>query len=123
MTDALMTTWDSPHLGDDLLRHTPNLRIIAHCGGEVKSRFATRLFDKLTITNSAGPMARATAELGAAFLLYCARDVDRYRDSLRKPSNREHSYVHLHATAEVIANREFAMFGFARRGPALRDLL
>ena len=90
---------------------------------EVKSRFATRLFDKLTITNSAGPMARATAELGAAFLLYCARDVDRYRDRLRKPSNREYSDVHLHGTAEFIANREVAMIGFGRVGRALVDLL
>jgi len=123
MADALMTTWDSPHLGDDFLPHTPNLRIIAHCGGEVKSRFATRLFDKLTITNSAGPMARATAELGAAFLLYCARDVDRYRNTLRKPSNREYSNVHIHGTAEFIANREVAMIGFGRVGRALVDLL
>jgi len=123
MADALMTTWDSPHLGDDLLPHAPNLRIIAHCGGEVQSRFATRLFDKLTITNSAGPMARATAELGAAFLLYCARDVDRYRDRLRKPSNREYSNVHLNGTAESIANREVAMIGFGRVGRALVDLL
>ncbi len=121
--DALMTTWDSPHIGDDLLPHAPKLRIIAHCGGEVKSRFATRLFDKLTITNSAGPMARATAELGAAFLLYCARDVDRYRDRLRKPSNREYSHVHLHGTAESIANRDVAMIGFGRVGRALVDLL
>ena len=123
MADALITTWDSPHLSDDLLSHTPKLRIIAHCGGEVKSRFATRLFDKLTITNSAGPMARATAELGAAFLLYCARDVDRYRDRLRKPSNREYSNVHLHGTGEFIANREVAMIGFGRVGRALADLL
>ena len=122
-SDALMTTWDSPHLGDDLLLQAPKLRIIGHCGGEVKSRFATRLFEKLTITNSAGPMARATAELGAAFLLYCARDVDRYRDRLRKPSNREYSNVHLHGTAEFIANREVAMIGFGRVGRALVDLL
>jgi phosphoglycerate dehydrogenase-like enzyme len=121
--DALMTTWDSPYLGADLLPTAPKLRIIAHCGGEVKSRFATRLFDKLTITNSADPMARATAELGAAFLLYCARDVDRYRDRLRKPSNREYSDVHLHGTTEYLANREVAMIGFGRVGRALVDLL
>src|SRR5438552_18584923 len=68
-------------------------------------------------------MARATAELGAAFLLYCARDVDRYRDRLRKPSNREYSNVHLNGTAESIANREVAMIGFGRVGRALVDLL
>lgn len=38
-TQALATTWDSPHLGDDLPLLAPQLRIIAHCGGEVKSRF------------------------------------------------------------------------------------
>jgi len=123
LADALMTTWDSPPLGDDLLPSASKLRIIAHCGGEVKSRFATQLFDKLTITNSAGPMACATAELGAAFLLYCARDVDGYRESLRKPSNREYSHVHLHGSAEFIANREVAMIGFGRVGRALVDLL
>jgi phosphoglycerate dehydrogenase-like enzyme len=123
VADALITTWDSPHLSDELLPQAPKLRIIAHCGGEVKSRFATRLFDKLTITNSAGPMARATAELGAAFLLYCARNVDHYRYGLRKPSNREYSNVHLHGSAEFIANREVAMIGFGRVGRALVDLL
>src|SRR2546426_986513 len=120
--DGLLTTWDSPYLGAGLLPAVPKLRIIAHCGGEVKSRFATQLFDKLTITNSAGPMARATAELGAAFLLYCARDVDRYRDGLRK-SNRVYSDVHIHGTAEYLANREVAMIGFGRVGRALVDLL
>ncbi len=118
-----MTTWDSPYLGADLLPTAPKLRIIAHCGGEVKSRFATQLFDKLTITNSAGPMACATAELGAAFLLYCARDVDRYRDGVRKPSNREYSDVHIHGTPEYVVNREVAMIGFGRVGRALVDLL
>jgi phosphoglycerate dehydrogenase-like enzyme len=99
------------------------LRIIAHCGGEVKSRFAARLFDKLIITNAANPMARATAELGATFLLYFAREVDRYREKLRKPSNRIYSDVHLHGTGEYLANREVAMIGFGRVGRALVDLL
>jgi phosphoglycerate dehydrogenase-like enzyme len=121
--DALITTWDSPQLGEDLLRTAPRLRIIAHCGGEVKSRFAARLFDKLTITNAADPMARATAELGAAFLLYCAREVDRYRDALRLPSNRVYSDVHKNGTEEHIAGREIAMIGFGRVGRALVDLL
>ena len=81
--DALITTWDSPRLDDGLPRLAPSLRIIAHCGGEVKSRFARSLFQRLTITNAAGPMARATAEMGAALLLYCTRNVDFYRAALR----------------------------------------
>ena len=35
-TQALVTTWDSPHFGDDLPLLAPQLRMIAHCGGEVK---------------------------------------------------------------------------------------
>ncbi len=70
--EALITTWDSPKFGEDLTRIAPRLRIIAHCGGEVKSRFAQPLFKQLTITNAAVPMARATAEMAATLLLYCA---------------------------------------------------
>jgi phosphoglycerate dehydrogenase-like enzyme len=121
--DALITTWDSPLFGVDLLQTAPKLRIIAHCGGEVKSRFAAPLFDKLTITNAPGPMAGATAELGAAFLLYCARDIDRYRGELRKPSNRIYSDTHTYGSAEYILGREVAMIGFGRIGRALVDML
>src|SRR6266496_3188449 len=121
--DGLVTTWDSPHLDEDLGHTAPRLRMIAHCGGEVKSRFSTSLFDKLTITNAPNPMARATAELGAAFLVYCARNVDRYREALRKPSNRVYSDLHLHGTSEYLASRKVAMIGFGRVGRALVDLL
>jgi phosphoglycerate dehydrogenase-like enzyme len=122
-SDCLVTTWDSPYFGADLLHSAPQLRMIAHCGGEVKSRFAPTLFDKLTITNAPNPMARATAELGAAFLTYCARDVDRYRDALRRPSNRVYSDLHLHGTGEYLDGREVAMIGFGRVGRALVDLM
>jgi phosphoglycerate dehydrogenase-like enzyme len=121
--DALLTMWDTPQFGEDLPRAAPGLRIIAHCGGEVKARFARSLFDRLTITNSPGPMARATAELGAAFLLYCARDVDFYRAQLRRPSNRVYKDVHTHGSAKSLIGREVAMIGFGRIGRALVDLM
>ena len=121
-SDALITTWDSPRFGDDLSDMAPKLRFIGHCGGEVKSRFAASLFEKLTITNAADPMARATAELGAAFLLSCARDVDRYRAAVRQ-SNRIYSEVHEHGTEEFLYGREVALIGFGRVGRALVDLM
>ena len=120
--DALVTTWDSPRFTEDLPRIAPKLRVIAHCGGEVKSRFAAELFDVLTITNAAEPMASATAELGAALLLYCARNIDRYRDGIRR-SNSIYSEVHASGTEEFIVGREVAMIGFGRVGRALVDLL
>src|ERR1700675_3976657 len=91
--EALITTWDSPCFSDDLPHFAPQLRIIAHCGGEVKSRFAQSLFDQLTITAAPVPMARATAEMGAALLLYCARNVVFYRDHLRKGSTLIYDHV------------------------------
>jgi phosphoglycerate dehydrogenase-like enzyme len=120
---ALITTWDSPRFSEDLAQLAPQLRVIAHCGGEVKSRFARPLFEQLTITAAPGPMARATAELGAAFLLYCARNVDFYRGELRKPSNRIYQALHLHGSTESLTGREVAMIGFGRIGRALADLM
>jgi phosphoglycerate dehydrogenase-like enzyme len=121
--DALITTWDSPRFLGDLPRLAPKLRIIAHCGGEVKSRFALSLFDELTITAAPAPMARATAELGAAFLIYSARNLDFYRHEMRKRSNRIYEDLHLHGSAESLIGREVAMIGFGRIGRALVDLM
>jgi len=122
-TEALVTTWDSPRFGDDLPLLAPQLRMIAHCGGEVKSRFSRSLFQRLTITNAPAPMARATAELGATLLLYCARNVDFYRSELRKRSNRIYDEVHLHGSSESLIGQTVAMIGFGRIGRALVDLL
>jgi phosphoglycerate dehydrogenase-like enzyme len=122
-TQALVTTWDSPHFGDDLPLLAPQLRMIAHCGGAVKSRFSRSLFKRLTITNAPAPMARSTAELGAALLLYCARNVDFYRSELRKRSNRIYDEVHLHGSSESLIGQTVAMIGFGRIGRALVDLL
>jgi phosphoglycerate dehydrogenase-like enzyme len=122
-TQALITTWDSPKFSEDLLRLAPELRVIAHCGGEVKSRFAPKLFEKLTITNAADPMARAAAEMGAALLLYSARNIDFYRNALRSRSNRVYEDLHLHGNHEALVNREVAMIGFGRIGRALIDLM
>jgi phosphoglycerate dehydrogenase-like enzyme len=121
--DAVITTWDSPHFSEDLPRLAPKLRVIAHCGGEVKSRFALSLFRELTITTAPVPMARATAELGVALLLYSARNLDFYRDQMRKRSNRVYNELHLHGSSESMIGREVAMIGFGRIGRALVDLM
>src|SRR5262249_34905974 len=46
--DAVLTTWDSPRFGAELTRLAPKLRVVGHCGGEVKGRFAAPLFERLT---------------------------------------------------------------------------
>jgi phosphoglycerate dehydrogenase-like enzyme len=123
--EALITTWDSPaQFSEDLLDWAPNLRVIAHCGGAVKSRFVRPLFDRLVIINSARPMARHVAELAVTFLLYLARDVDRYRALLRRPSNAIYQQLHLSGGGEqTIFGREVGIIGFGRIGRAIAELL
>jgi phosphoglycerate dehydrogenase-like enzyme len=123
IADALITTWDSPNFGDELPKLAPNLRVIAHCGGEVKKRFGGSLLDRLTITTAPEPMARATAELGAALVLYCGRGVDYYREALRRPNNRIYDRVHARGTPEFLIGREIGMIGFGRIGRTVVDLL
>jgi phosphoglycerate dehydrogenase-like enzyme len=120
---ALITTWDSPRFSEDVLQLAPQLRIVAHCGGEVKSRFALPLFEQLTITNAPEPMARATAEMGATLLAYCSRNIDYYRDAMRARSNRVYDDLHLHGNQESLVGREVAMIGFGRIGRALVNLM
>ncbi len=122
--DALITTWDSPTFDETLPVAAPRLRMIAHCGGEVKTRFAPALFRRLTITNAADPMARHVAELAAAFLLYEARNVDRYRDCLRQPASGVYEERHLSGvTGESLLSGTVGLIGFGRIGRALVELL
>jgi phosphoglycerate dehydrogenase-like enzyme len=120
---ALITTWDSPLFGNDLLELAPELRVIGHCGGEVKSRFGHGVFERVTVTTVPEPMGRATAELGAALVLYCARNVDYYRCEVNKPTDRIFEEVHLHGTPESVVGREIGMIGLGRIGRTLVDFL
>jgi phosphoglycerate dehydrogenase-like enzyme len=122
--DALVTTWDSPRFGEELLSLAPRLGLIAHCGGEVKARFARRLFERLVIANAPGPMAGLVAELAVTFLLMAARRVDAYRDALRRPSNRVYERLHRHGAGhETLRGRRVGLLGFGRIGRATARLL
>jgi len=122
--DALVTTWDSPRLDEALAAACPRLKLVAHCGGEVKSRFAAPLFRRLTITNAADPMARHVAELAAAFLLYEARNIDAYRAEIRCPGTAVFEARHLRGVeGETLLGATVSLVGFGRIGRALVELL
>jgi phosphoglycerate dehydrogenase-like enzyme len=123
--EVLITTWDSPpFFPEELLSWAPSLRMIAHCGGSVKTHFDRPLFDRLVITNAPDPMARHVAELAVTFLLYLARDVDRYRELLRRPSNAIYEQMHFSGGDEqTILGSEVGMIGFGRIGRAIHELL
>jgi phosphoglycerate dehydrogenase-like enzyme len=122
--DALVTTWDSPRFGEELTALAPRLRLVAHCGGEVKGRFARPLFERLVIANAPGPMAPLVAELAVTFLLLAVRRVDDYRDALRAPSQAVYERLHLEgAGAETLRGRTVGLLGFGRIGRETARLL
>jgi len=121
---ALVTTWDSPRFGEELLDLAPHLRLVAHCGGEVKGRFDRQLFERLTIANAPGPMAHLVAEMAVTFLLMAARGIDAYREALRRPSNRVYERLHLEgAEPETLHARTVGLLGFGRIGRETARLL
>ncbi len=123
--EALITTWDSPRsFGEELLDLAPKLRVIGHCGGEVRARFARRLFERLTIVNAPGPMAGFVAELAVAMLLHAARNLDGHRASLRRRSNAVYGRIHREGAGdETIVGRPVALFGFGRIGRRIAEML
>jgi len=122
--DALLTTWDSPDFDASLPRIAPRLRLIAHCGGEVKRRFARSLFDRLTITNAAAPMAPYVAELAVTLLLHAARNVEAYREAMRRPASDVYARVHERGAGdETVRGRTVGLVGFGRIGQAIAQLL
>ena len=88
----------------------------------MKSRLARPLFERLTIAASPVPRAKAAAEFGATLLMFCARNVDYYREELRKLSNGIYDDLHLHRCPESIVGRDVAMIGFGESaGPCRSD--
>ncbi|HEY6552194.1 MAG TPA: hydroxyacid dehydrogenase [Vicinamibacteria bacterium] len=122
--EALVTTWDSPRFGEELTALAPRLRLIAHCGGEVKGKFGRPLFERLAVTNAPGPMAPYVAELAVTFLLMAARRVDEHREALRERSNRAYEDAHLHGCGqETLIGRTVGLVGFGRIGREIAQRL
>lgn len=119
--DALMTTWHSPFLRAEMFGpRPPRVRLIAHCGGEVKSRVAEEVFELLTVTNAAGPMAEPVAEMALALLLTLVRRLPQYAAEMRAGVVRTNEYV---SRGESVRGRTVGLVGFGRIGQAFARLV
>ena len=116
--DVLMTTWHSPFLTAKML--APRVKLIAHCGGEVKSRVAEEVFDFVTITNAADPMARGVAEMALALVLTLVRRIPDYAAEMREGVIRTNAEV---SEGETFFGRRVGIVGFGRIGRAFARLL
>lgn len=118
--DVLMTTWHSPFLRMGMLGAQPRVRLIAHCGGEVKSRMEESVFDRITVTNAAEPMAAPVAEMALALMLTLVRRVPEYTAEMRNGVVRTNEYV---SRGETLRGRKVGLIGFGRIGKAVAHLV
>jgi len=118
--DVLMTTWHTPFLTAEMLGSRPRVKLIAHCGGEVKSRVAEQIFDYITITNAAEPMARGVAEMALALTLTLVRRIPEYASEMREGVVRTNAEV---SSGESLFGREVGLVGFGRIGRAFAKLI
>ena len=105
-SDVIMTTWHSPFLRTDMLGTRPRVRLIAHCGGEVKSRIEEEIFDYVIVTNAADPMAAPVAEMALALM--------------RAGGVRTNDYA---TSGETVQGRKVGLIGFGRIGRAFARLV
>jgi phosphoglycerate dehydrogenase-like enzyme len=118
--DVLMTTWHSPFITADMLGEDARVKLIAHCGGEVKSRVSEDLFETVTVTNAADPMARGVAEMALALKLTLVRRIPEYAAEMRNGVSRTNEYV---SEGETLSGRRIGIVGFGRIGRAFANLL
>jgi len=118
--DVVMTTWHTPFLTAEMLGPRPRVKLIAHCGGEVKSRVAEQIFDYITITNAAEPMARGVAEMALALALTMVRRIPEYASEMRDGVVRTNAEV---SSGETLFGRKVGLVGFGRIGRAFARLI
>ena len=119
-SDALLTTWHSPFLRAEMLGPNPRLRLVAHCGGEVKSRMDEELFNRVIVTNAPGPMAAPVAEMALALTLALVRRLPQYEREMHagRNVNNEHASV-----GETLMGRRVGVVGMGRIGRAFAQLV
>jgi phosphoglycerate dehydrogenase-like enzyme len=118
--DVLMTTWHSPFLTAEMLGSQPRVKLIAHCGGEVKARIAEEIFDYVTVTNAADPMARGVAEMALALVLTLVRRIPDYAAEMREGVIRTNDEV---GEGESLSGRRVGLVGFGRIGREFAKLI
>lgn len=118
--DALITTWHSPFLCAEMIDGAPRLRLIAHCGGEVRARMEEAIFDRLAVTNAPEAMAMPAAEMAMAMTLALVRRLPKYEREMRGGSNIN---TNLASVGERLSGRRVGIVGFGRIGRTFARLI
>ena len=118
--DALMTTWHSPFLRMEMLGDVRRVRMIAHCGGELKARMEPEVVERLTVANAPGPMAAPVAEMALAMVLTLVRRLPDYEREMRAGLVQSNEVV---SRGETVRGRRVGIVGFGRIGRAFARMV
>jgi phosphoglycerate dehydrogenase-like enzyme len=84
---ALITSWGAPQLTAEVLDAAPDLRIVGHAAGSVKSMLpdpASEMFRRgVRLTCATQTMSRYVAELTLCLAIACLRRVPRFREEMK----------------------------------------
>ena len=119
-SDALMTTWHSPFLRMEMFGNPRRVRLIAHCGGELKARMEPEVVERLTVANAPGPMAAPVAEMALAMVLTLVRRLPEYDREMRAGRIRTNEEV---SRGETVRGRRVGIVGFGRIGRAFARMV
>jgi phosphoglycerate dehydrogenase-like enzyme len=119
-SDALMTTWHSPFLRMEMFGNPRRVRLIAHCGGELKARMEPEVVERLTVANAPGPMAAPVAEMALAMVLTLVRRLPEYDRGMRAGRIRTNEEV---SRGETVRGRRVGVVGFGRIGRAFARMV
>jgi len=74
--DALLTSWGTPRLTDQVLEAADKLRIVAHTAGSIRNLTPPPVFARgIAVTHAASAIAGAVADLSLAFTMLLLRRV------------------------------------------------
>ncbi len=119
-SDALLTTWHSPFLRLSMLSSPPRVRLIAHAGGEIRSRMEDDVVRTLTVTNAPGAMAKPVAEMALAMVLALMRRLPEYGREMQTGLVLPNSEAPQGAT---LFGKTVGLIGFGRIGQAFARLV
>ena len=119
-SDALLTTWHSPFLRLTMLGSPPRVKLIAHAGGEIRSRMQDEVVRAITVTNAPGAMAKPVAEMALAMVLTLLRRLPEYGREMQSGLILPNSKA---PEGETLFGKRIGLIGFGRIGQAFAGLV
>jgi len=119
-SDALLTTWHSPFLKLAMLGCPPRVRLIAHAGGEIRSRMEDDVVRAVTVTNAPGAMAKPVAEMALTMVLTLLRRLPEYAQEMRTGLILPNTEA---PAGETLFGQKVGLIGFGRIGQAFARLV